>query len=68
MVPPMSEVLSEFVALLSLERIEENLFRGRSQDLLAYACDYHTRDGELVATTSQEGLIRRWPPKGAAKE
>ena len=29
----MSQVLSELVALLSLERIEENLFRGQSQDL-----------------------------------
>jgi acyl-CoA thioesterase-2 len=29
----MSQVLQELVALLSLERIEENLFRGQSQDL-----------------------------------
>jgi acyl-CoA thioesterase-2 len=29
----MSKVLAELVALLSLERIEENLFRGASQDL-----------------------------------
>lgn len=29
----MSQVLAELVALLSLERIEENLFRGQSQDL-----------------------------------
>lgn len=29
----MSQVLDELVALLSLEAIEENLFRGRSQDL-----------------------------------
>jgi acyl-CoA thioesterase-2 len=29
----MSDVLNELVELLSLERIEENLFRGRSQDL-----------------------------------
>lgn len=29
----MSEVLDELVRLLSLERIEENLFRGQSQDL-----------------------------------
>ncbi len=29
----MSQVLDELVALLSLERIEENLFRGQSQDL-----------------------------------
>ena len=29
----MSDVLTELVALLTLERIEENLFRGRSQDL-----------------------------------
>ena len=29
----MSDVLTELVALLALERIEENLFRGRSQDL-----------------------------------
>src|SRR5262245_24301236 len=29
----MSKVLDELVALLSLERIEENLFRGPSQDL-----------------------------------
>ncbi len=29
----MSQVLRELVALLSLERIEENLFRGQSQDL-----------------------------------
>src|SRR6187431_1541390 len=29
----MSQVLTELVALLSLERIEENLFRGQSQDL-----------------------------------
>lgn len=29
----MSEVLSQLVALLALERIEENLFRGQSQDL-----------------------------------
>lgn len=33
MVPFMSDVLSELVSLLSLERLEENLFRGRSQDL-----------------------------------
>jgi acyl-CoA thioesterase-2 len=29
----MSRVLEELVALLTLERIEENLFRGQSQDL-----------------------------------
>ena len=29
----MSQVLDDLVALLSLEAIEENLFRGRSQDL-----------------------------------
>ena len=29
----MSQVLDDLVALLSLEPIEENLFRGRSQDL-----------------------------------
>ena len=29
----MSAVLDELVRLLSLERIEENLFRGESQDL-----------------------------------
>ena len=29
----MSQVLTELVALLALERIEENLFRGQSQDL-----------------------------------
>ena len=29
----MSQVLQELVALLSLEAIEENLFRGVSQDL-----------------------------------
>src|ERR1700761_3870081 len=29
----MSNVLNELVKLLSLERIEENLFRGQSQDL-----------------------------------
>ena len=29
----MSRVLSELVELLALERIEENLFRGQSQDL-----------------------------------
>jgi len=33
MVPFMSDVLSELVSLLSLERLEENLFRGRSQNL-----------------------------------
>src|SRR5690606_24934606 len=31
--PLMSQVLDELVALLSLETIEENLFRGASQDL-----------------------------------
>ena len=29
----MSRVLTELVELLKLERIEENLFRGQSQDL-----------------------------------
>ena len=29
----MTQVLDDLVALLSLEQIEENLFRGRSQDL-----------------------------------
>ena len=29
----MSQVLDDLVSLLSMEQIEENLFRGRSQDL-----------------------------------
>ena len=29
----MRDVLSELVEILSLERIEENIFRGQSQDL-----------------------------------
>ena len=29
----MSELLDDLVDLLALEKIEENLFRGRSQDL-----------------------------------
>ena len=33
----MSELLDDLVDLLALEKIEENLFRGRSQDLVTQA-------------------------------
>jgi len=47
-------LLDELLALLKLEKIEENIFRGDSQD---YGHIF-TRDGLLIASTSQEGLIR----------
>ncbi|MEZ4391632.1 MAG: acyl-CoA thioesterase II [Polyangiales bacterium] len=57
----MSEVLDELVRLLSLERIEENLFRGQSQDL-----GWGTVYGGQVLGQALSAAAQTTPPDRAA--
>jgi acyl-CoA thioesterase II len=54
----MSKVLDQLVQLLSLEKIEENLFRGPSQDL-----GWHTVFGGQVVGQALSAAVRTVPPE-----
>src|SRR6058998_3925724 len=57
----MSKVLSELVKLLALERIEENLFRGQSQDL-----GWGTVFGGQVLGQALSAAVQTVPPERQA--
>ena len=57
----MSDALEDLLDLLDLERIEADIFRGRSPDETVqrvFGGQVFTTDGELVVSVVQEGLIR----------
>src|SRR5580698_10619719 len=54
---PMPNVLDELVTLLSLEKIEENLFRGQSQDL-----GWGTVFGGQVLGQALSAAVQTTPP------
>ena len=55
----MGKVLDELVKLLALERIEENLFRGQSQDL-----GWGTVFGGQVLGQALSAAVQTAPPTG----
>src|SRR6266446_7013289 len=57
----MSKVLEELVTLLALERVEENLFRGQSQDL-----GWGTVFGGQVLGQALSAAVQTVPPERSA--